>query len=162
MCRPVWLPDIICVDGDISVVIPLLYSVFYRDFKQSKPVFRSLTVRTDNRPEGFLNRTYEAGFLHLITNGPKSNRLFDNRRAEKLPWCRPVIENENEPEILVWDYMESDNKPNTYIWLKDYDYIVILREKNTSHHYYHLKTGFHISGDGIRKKLKNKYEKRVR
>ncbi|MCD6595569.1 hypothetical protein J7L68_07845 [bacterium] len=160
---PIWLPNMISCDGDIEKIIIYLYNIFDSDFKKSKPFFNNIPVAHSQKKRIFFNSSYEEGFLHLITKGPKNNRLFDNRRAERLPWCRPTIENCKDNAVLVWDYPEKPKKIRTYIWLKDFDYVVILQKiRRKNNVFYLLITAFYVSGNSAKRNLYNKYDNRIR
>ena len=160
---PDWLPDIINCDGDINKIIANLYKIFYNDFKKSKPFFNNIPIIYSKKQGNFCNRSYEEGFLHLITKGEKNNRLFDIRRAERLIWCRPIIENSKDEAVLIWNYQEKPNKIRTYILLKDFDYVVILQKiRRKNNIFYLLITAFYVSGNSAKRNLYNKYDNRIR
>jgi len=161
MERPVWLPDIVSVDGEWEQVLSRLYAVFEADFKvtgcsfQEKPVWWDRRILPGDR--------YEEGFWHLISKQDQkaSERLFDPRRAERLPWCRPTLVNSRELELKVWDYREAGGRLRTYVWLRDWAYVVILEKKmQRCGEVAFLITAFYVDGDSKRKDLQRKYERR--
>lgn len=162
---PVWLPNTVCTDGDFYQVLSVLYSIFEQDIKSGACSFEGRPVWWDRNMEDWANSTYERGFLHLISREDydEGARLFDPRRSERLPWCSPTVCNVPDPEILTWDYEERRSTINTYVWLKDWGYVVILRKKQTRNYgvVAHLVTAYYVDGNSTRRSLRMKYEKRV-
>ncbi len=105
---------------------------------------------------------YEEAFWHLITkkNHYDDDRLFDSKRAERLPWCKPVLENSNDDSVLFW--LQYDRKkPVFYVWLENYDYVIILAKRITKgKEVLFLKTAYYV-GSSTRRKLKRRYDNRV-
>ena len=159
---PEWLPAIVSVDGMWDDVLAKLYVLFTTDFKGNQLFLNGIVVWYDRRIlEG---EKYEEGFWHLITKKDKQTgeRLLDNRRAERLPWCRPVIECSDKPEIKIWNNREGSNKIRTYVWLENFDYVVILEKHNRKFGLImFLITAYHLDGESSRRKMRKKYEKRL-
>jgi len=168
---PDWLPPIILVDGDFDEVLKKLYSIFKRDFVDSQPHYNSMLVWHDRRKKA--GEAYEEGFWHLITRDccKKEDRLFDPRRAERLPWCSPTIDNSSDSLAKTWDYREQ-RRTKTYIWLEELDYVVLLeiktlqaQKKGTEvlppRKIAFLITAYHVDGQSKRRSLRKKYEKRL-
>jgi len=163
MSIPAWLPDMISVDGDINKIIAVLYSIYKRDFFTHKKNFNECYVWCEQQPSTWGDRTYERSFLHLITrfDYQTDERLFDPRRSEKLPWCGAVIENIDRKEVMYWDYEEGNKTTRTYIWLKEYDYVVVLQRRSLrKFDVYFLITAFHVDGASKRRNLERKYKNR--
>ena len=156
MSLPHFLPPMLTLDGDWEETLKKLYSVFVNDFVASKLWFNNMRVLCDSRAG---DRGLPNGFWHLITKSDSSKRLVDFRRAERLPWARPIIENSYEPAIRTWDFMEGNRAIRTYIWLEQFDYLVILQKKGRVAF---LITAYHIEGDGTKRKLLGKSENRLR
>jgi hypothetical protein len=158
---PDWLPAIVSVDGNFDEVIMSLYRIFKRDFIDNQPHYMSIPVWHDRRKnEG---EKYEEGFWHLLTRDFKniSERQFDPRRAERLPWCSPTINNCNDSSVKVWDY-KGQRRTTTYIWLEDLDYVVLLQLRNLrTQRIAFLITAYHVDGASVRRSLRRKYEKRI-
>lgn len=161
---PDWLPGIISVDGDIEKVIATLYSIYKRDFYINKKNLYDCYVWCSQKPSTWGGNRYEESFLHLITRFDYKieDRLFDPRRSERLPWCGPAIENVEEQDVMSWEFEENNKSVRTYIWLKDYDYVVILQKRSLrKFDVYMLITAFYVDGPSKRKNLWKKYEKRI-
>lgn len=158
MTRPSWLPAMISTNGEPKEVFQRLYDVFYRDFHVNRCYFAGRSVGWDRRI--LPGETYEEGFWHLITemNDQENDRLFDPRRSERLPWCRPTIVNNADPAVRVWDYQQGKHL-RTYVWLYQEDYLVVLEKKRR---FVFLITAYHIDGNQTRKKLQRRYDESQR
>lgn len=101
------------------------------------------------------------GFWHVITceDATRSNRLIDYRRAERLLWAKPLMGNPHHNEIKFFFYQEGDPRQGMrhYIWLEDYNYVVILQKKKS---YYVWVTAFYVD-DWKQKNLQRKFENRI-
>jgi len=159
---PDWLPPMLTLSGTWENIVSGLYAIFEKDFKQGKPKFQHYMVWWDQSV--LSGQHYEEGFWHLISRYDRSSgdRIPDFRRAERLPWCAPVITRSNDSAINVWDYQENRGKIRTYVWLENWDYCVIL-EKLRQHvqAVAMLVTAFHVDGPSQRRSLRNKFTKRV-
>jgi len=157
---PSWLPNVLSLDGTWEHILNRLYAVFESDFVQGKPLFKEKPVWWDTRKlDGF----YEEGFWHLISvkDSLTADRIPDYERARRLTWCAPCITNHRDVSIRCWDFEEAHGNIRTYIWLVDWDYLVILEKRNTRiGEIAFLITAYWISGSSIRKKLETKYKNR--
>jgi len=162
MKLPDWLPEIVAIDGAWEVVISILYRIFESDFIETKRRFQGLPVWWDRKC--LAGECYEEGFWHLITkvDGEPGERLFQPRRAERLPWCGPAISNSTHEAVIVWDYMEGKRgRLRTYVWLENLDYVVILeRQEKRKGQIAFLVTAFYVEGSSGRRNLEKKYDKR--
>jgi hypothetical protein len=155
--KPEWLPEMFPVNPWTEQTFDLLYEIFKRDFKDSQPNYRGLTVWFF--PEKELDK--ELVFWHLTTREDKESgeRLTDFRRSERLPWARPMLDNADTPEVLDWDYEEGDRTVQTYVWLKDFDYLMILKKYPDGRR--RLITSFWVEFPNTRRKLEKKFERRI-
>ena len=169
---PEWLPTIIEFTGDWEVFIQNIYDVFKKDFKDSRPAFDSVPVLFNKWIDPNDKYGYEEGFWHITSKDewdfdPRTKkkikkRVPDFRRAERVPWCRPVIENNSDSAILFWDYLEGNGRTNTYIWLKEHDYLVILEKRTMSNGvFYFIVSSFYIYYKAKRLDLTDKYNRRI-
>lgn len=159
--RPHWLPELFQTSGEWETVRTALYGVFTQDFIIGRPRFRTLPVWWDRRI--LAGEQYEEGFWHLITREEHSggDRLFDPRRAERLPWCGPSIVRVEETCYLVWDYKEGDGSVRTYVWYEGGDYLIVLQRRLFRlGEVAFLITAHYIEGEGRRRSLRKKYDKR--
>jgi len=104
----------------------------------------------------------EVIFWHMTSEKDKNTgeRLPDLRRSERLPWARPMIDNPGQPEVLAFDYLESDGDNNTYVWLKDHDFVVLMKRYRDGRR--RLLTSFYVKYENYRGKLHRKYVRRVK
>ena len=168
---PPWLPKILCVDGNYNEVVNRLYNVFHNDFIQGRPTLTGIDVWYDKKVK--VGETYEEGFWHLITRdfANDGNRVFDPRRAERLPWCAPTLNNSDKPQIKYW-ICDKNKKLTYYVWLEDNDYVVILEKRTLpakvvdgkekpARIIAFLKTAYYVDGDSKRRYFRRKYEARI-
>lgn len=171
---PAWLPPIVPFHGDWTPFIKALHALFSIDFKsgmlrfRGRPVWHNGRVLPDD-PYGF-----EEGFWHLVTRDEwvyspakrckEKQRLPDIERARHLPWGKPTIEHETEPELLVWDFedeLKQGKVVRTYLWLKELDYAVILeRQAREKGDVFMLITTFLVDVPAKRVDLESRYQRR--
>ncbi|MBI4682784.1 MAG: hypothetical protein HY757_06755 [Nitrospirae bacterium] len=101
-------------------------------------------------------------FWHLTSrkDNTTGERLPDLRRSERLPWARPMLDNSDKHEVLGWDYEEDDGAVKTYVWLRDYDYLIVLKKYRDGGR--RLITSFWIEYQNFKDKLKKKYDQRIK
>jgi hypothetical protein len=160
--KPNWLPEILSLDGDWQEKLLELYAVFDRDFKQADPRFDGIPIWWDRR---ILDEKYEEGFWHLISKNDRQTRerLVDYRRAERLPWCGPMINNASDNAVKVWADRSGKKRIRTYVWLEQWDYVIILeKRRHRTSDVFFLITAFYVDGDSTRRHLGKKYTNRVR
>jgi hypothetical protein len=155
---PAWLVPLIVVDPWNENTFEVLYAVFERDFKHTRPTLEGHEVWFF--PE--LDDGREAIFWHLTHRKDKATgeRLPDPRRCERLGWVRCMFNNCAEQEILFWDYLESDGTTHSYLWLKDHDFAVILKKYPNGAR--RLVTSYYVDQRGTKKTFEQKYQKRVK
>lgn len=157
---PDFLPHLLSLKGTWDEILNRLYTVFTRDFKSGTACHRGIVVIYDGRilPDG---QGKEEGFWHVVSRLDSSSRYreIDYRRAERLPWARPLMESPPRIEILVFDYFEGpkDKGIRTYIWLEKFDYVLILQRKKNAFYWI---TAFFVDGNRKRKDLRKKFEER--
>lgn len=103
---------------------------------------------------------YEEGFWHLIsrTDQGSGDRVPDYRRAERICWCKPLIEHVDEPEVTTWN-ADHQGKVRSYLWLQEEDYVVILAYRASD--IAMLVTAYHVDGESTRRKLRRSYDSRL-
>ena len=162
MPRPLWLPDLLDVHGDWEIVVKRLYAVFDRDLNEHELLFRGCPVWWDTGREA--PEDYDAGFWHIITRGDRpEDRLFDPRRAERLAWIRPIVEHSDDPAVKTWDYPERRGRNRTYLWLEEWDYVVILEfsDRLDVGPVYYLVTAYYVEYNSKRRDLRSRYASRL-
>ena len=172
---PVWLPDPIEYHGDWDSFVRVLYRVFETDFKQGQPQYQNCPIWHDRRINQKDKYGFEEGFWHLVTKDDwvwnpakrkkEKQRLPELKRAARLPWTKPIFNHDSKPEIKVWDFEEGmrRNIVRRYIWLEEYDFVVIL-EKQTKKKgdVFMLITSFIVDYEAKRKDLQSRYKRRIK
>lgn len=153
MTRPSWLPPLLPVGGTREEVIASLYEVFARDFKRVGCALRGASVRYGSVAIG---EQYEESFWHIISHEGRSagSRSFDTCRAERLSWCKPVIENAGEAAVSAWEDRVR-RRTRTFLWLEEHDYVVVLeRGGRRGRNFAFLVTAYCVEGRRGRKALR--------
>ena len=144
------------------------------DFKSGSLRFRGSPVWYDRRIDPTDPHSYEEGFWHLVTRyefvwNPRlkrkeKHRFPDIERAKHLPWGRPTVENENEVEVVVWNFEDETRKgkvTRTYLWLKEWDYALVLeRQEKARGDIFMLITAFLVDNQAKRFDLESRYNRR--
>jgi hypothetical protein len=97
----------------------------------------------------------EEAFWHLTTKDQYGDRLFDARRSERLPWCRPTITNSTDAQVTAWKYEEGRSRVRLYLWLEKWDYVIVLELRPRR---LFLVTAYHVDGDSTRRSLRRKLQ----
>lgn len=158
MSIPSWLPDLFPVNPWTASTYESLYKLFCCDLKHSHLTYRGCEVWFF--PE--MDDGKEKVFWHLTSRDDKvsGERLPDMRRSERLPWVRPILDQPDQPEILDWDHDEGDGTIKSYVWLKNHDFVVIMKKYKDGGR--RLITSFWIEYDNTRRKMQKKYDRRLR
>jgi hypothetical protein len=157
MSGPNWLPNLFVVNPWTHDTYDALYQLFRDDFVESQIDYQGYSVWFF--PE--MEDGREKVFWHLTSrvDNETGDRLPDLRRSERLPWVRPMLENHLHPEVLAWDHEEGDGSIKTYVWLKDFDFVVIM--KKFPDRTRRLITSFWLEYPNAKKKLMKKYDRRI-
>jgi len=150
---PDWLPELILLEeyrGDWKRYEDFTYSMFYRDFIESKPFFQGLPV--------YIKRTIfkgkEFGFWHCMQEGPaEESRIPDLRRCERVGWIRAIIEHADLPIIKKWVNQRGRNT-RVLLWFNE-EYLVVL-EKRSSH--WLLCTAYCTTWERTKARLRRQHE----
>jgi hypothetical protein len=173
---PDWLPGIFCVDPWTQSTYDELYKIFCRDIRDHD--LRYMKNEVWIFPE--MEDGREVIFWHLTTRYvkkkkiPRRKKKFyspdqthieegrypDLRRCERLPWVKAIVENANEPEVLAWDYEEGNLTIKSYVWLKNLDFIVIMKKYPDNKR--RLITSFYIDKAYKRRDFERKYANRIK
>ncbi len=174
-----WLPAMATVNpwrhGEPNDTYEMLYHIFLRDFVNSRPTYQGREVwhfpemedgkiglfwHLTSRKEGLKTiPRRKQKFTALIRDQSQAQRYPDLRRAERLPWVRTTIDNYFQPQALAWDYLEGDGNIHTYIWLKEYDFVVIMKKYSDGGR--RLITSFYIDNSYKRQDFERKYTRRL-
>ena len=153
--KPDWLPELVLFenyDGNWEKYLSAIYKFFCEDFVKSKPSYRGIKLSLKRHP---MIAGKEATFWHILTSGKsEEERIPDLRRCERIKWPKPIIENDKDPILKVW---QNKRKTDTRIilWFEDEDYLVILNERKG---YLLLWTAYLITQNHQKRKLKKEYE----
>jgi hypothetical protein len=173
---PDWLPDSILFDGDWNAFVRTLYAVFESDFKHGRPRFRGCPVWHNQRINNDAHHRFEEGFWHLVTRDQWvfdqktrrniKDRLPDLDRASRLPWAKPIVDHDSDPSVTVFEFEDETRKGKvvrTYLWLHDWDYVVILEKQTKTRGFiYLLVTSFLMDIPAKRKDLQSRYDRRLK
>jgi hypothetical protein len=154
---PVWLPPIVSVSPWSQDTFDMLYKIFEVDFKNKPLSYNGYTV-------WFFSEMLEGKeliFWHLTHREDKETNAYypDLRRSERLPWARPVIENSTTSDILAWDFKEHDGKIMTYVWLKEFDYLILMKKYKDGQR--RLVTSYCIDYEHKKRTLEKKYKCKI-
>ena len=181
MCSDLpWLPAMAQVSpwqhGSAGDTYEMLYSIFQKGFVLTRPQYDGREVWHFRRPEDWEDGK-EKLFWHLTSRevkprpiarrmrkyaaemAVKPGRYPDLRRSERLPWVRPMIENSQQPEVLAWDYKEGDGDIHTYVWLKDLDFVAIMKKYPDGRR--RLITSFYVDQEYKRRDFERKHANRI-
>jgi len=159
-------PPMVDINGKWEDILKRLYEVFERDFKKSKTYHKEDVVVYDNNVKSD-GKGMEEGFWHVITKDTRDKktrevieRLFEPRRAERLSWAKPLIENHRAKNVKYWNYDKGtkDKGIRTYIWLEDEDFLVVLQRRKNC---YFWITSMYVNSQKNRDELLREYYQRV-
>jgi len=130
--RPDWLKPLVLLEdfnGDVTAYLEHIFSLFTADFVTSVPLYNNKKVFYDKKDDGGKPST----FIHITTeeNRETKQREVCLRRCERISWIRSIIENVNDPAVLVWRKEQKTSKrvdTRTYLFLEQEDFLVILQE----------------------------------
>ena len=129
---PVWLPRELVLNGPrVQDDYKKLYGVFYRYFvaRGLPTVDGDLVIYNTTPNPNYDDERFVYGFTHLVTKDADSEggvRSIDYFRAERLPWVRAIIDNYEQEEVRAFWARGVDGKVKLYLWLFDYDFVVIM------------------------------------
>lgn len=158
---PLWLPPMADVSGPQEQSIAALHECFRQDFELAAPTFLGMPVRWDQGTQP--GTPYSRGFWHLITRENQKTRMryFDPRRAERLPWCAPLLANASDVEVLVWNQRERYGPSRIYVWLERFDYVLRLEQRTLNiGEVVYLITAYHVDGKQTRDRFRQSYNRR--
>jgi len=143
-------------NGNVETYIAHLFSIFERDFITSTPSFQGKRVLHDKKDD---NGRPQA-FTHITTeeNRQTKERELCLRRCERIAWIKAVIENADNPKVLVWEKEQQTNKGRAvriFLFLEDEDFLVILQEIKWGHC---LITAIYVDNPNQKRKHKKAYE----
>lgn len=161
-----WLPPLISNTSfeDWKEFADYCYSLFKRDFIDTKPLFLGKSVNIRKHP---LQEDKEQGFSHCTSFDPTkksadpNDRIDDIKRYERIEWPRKIIENYSCSDHCECNHIKMWREPwksydRVHLLFQDVKYLVIIEERET---YNLLVSAFYFHYDHqLDKKLK-KYER---
>ena len=127
--------------GNLNLYKEALYKIFKRDFIDNTLYYNGKKV--DIIHEKF-HEGKERSFWHIISEGDKDiDRTPISRRAEVLPWAKPLIEEDGTCiQYKQWvKYHDKTKRNRHYIWCTAIKYMVILEDRGT---YFKLITAYPV------------------
>lgn len=148
-----WLPPLLNISPWHANTYDLLYELFHSNFIANRVYYQKKSVGFSRDKEDGKEKV----FWHVTTREDKNSnqRLPDFRRCERLPWLKAILENAHEPAILSWEDVGDDGTTKVYVWLKDHDYIAIM--KRTKKGFLILLTASWLEYEHAKRKLMKKY-----
>ena len=160
---PTWLEPLTRLEdfgGDPAAYIAHLFSIFERDFINSKPQFKGKSVLHDKANEGGKPRA----FNHITTEEDRKTkqRGLSLRRCERIGWIKTIIEHADDPAVLVWQREQATKKKwamRTYLFLEQDDFLVVMQEIKYGHY---LITAIYVDNPVQKQKHLKAYEEAKR
>lgn len=130
-----------------------VYEVFVNDFINSKPLFRGTTIGFKRYPE-YQGRS--STFWHIISEGAVENeRTPCVKRCERITWPRPIIDNSEHQDLMVW-IEKQKGEERLHILFEKGKYIVVLNKRNG---YWLFWTAFYIDKTHQVQKYYKRYQR---
>ncbi|MDL2255659.1 hypothetical protein LJC38_03655 [Parabacteroides sp. OttesenSCG-928-K15] len=149
------LPDLVLLEhygGDFDKFLDTVYSLFKKDFIDTKPIFRGIRLGLKKYP---ISAGKEATFWHITSEGDdEATREPDLRRMERIKWPAPLINNSEHPYLKVWENKRGD-KNNILIFHEQEQFLVVLRKAKD---YILPWTAYLVEHNARKKKLLKEYE----
>ena len=150
---PSWLEPLVLLqnfNGDIVSYLDYVFTLFTRDFVFTSPVYKGKKVFYDKKDDGGKPAT----FVHITTEENRSTgqREVCLRRCERIGWIKSIIENANDPAVLVWEKEQKTSKrrtKRTYLFLEQEDFLVIMQELKHGHY---MITAIYVDNPNQKKK----------
>lgn len=125
------LPPIITLEeysGDIVNYLEAVYTIFRRDFVDSKPKYRNKRLGLKKYP---LISDKEYTFYHMTHKGNiETERTPDLRRCERIAYPKPLIENSISTSLKVWKNKRG-TKVRILIFHEEESYLVVLEDRGS-------------------------------
>ncbi len=163
------LPEKIQIPENALEQVPELFKVFKKDFIDNITYFMAYPVIIAKPKEGEI---YPEIFWHIISQqfkkGYKNNdtRLIDYKRAKRLCWIKPIIQQYKDEQITSWRLKEFDKKSakeiyKYYLWYKEGKFLIVLKCIETKTKKFFIATAFYVFESNVKhfEDLSNKGEK---
>ena len=100
----------------------------------------------------------QEAFWHIISRKNGKNRIFDEQRAKRISWIKYIIIDYNKKHIKLFYYCEDNHKIRLYLWLYQYDFVVILEKIQKQDNMAFIITSFYVDNEKKRKSFEKKYK----
>ncbi|MEJ0054994.1 MAG: hypothetical protein WDN75_04690 [Bacteroidota bacterium] len=149
------LPDIVTLEdhnGNFPEFLAAVYSIYKKDFIDSKPVFRTRKLGLKRFP---IIDGMEKSFYHFTHEGDIENeRIPDLRRMERMSWPSPMINKSEHTYLKVWKNKRGTSE-RILIFHEDENYLVILDDRKE---YLLPWTAYFIKHDHKKRSLLKEYQ----
>ena len=140
--------------GDYFEYENAVYELFFKDFIDTKPVFKGQALALKRYP---IFKDREATFWHIVSEGSvEFDRTPDIRRYERISWPKKVIEycHASCIKIKVWENKRNGEK-RILLWCEDIEYLVVLADRKD---YILFWTAYPVTEEHRKRKLQKEYE----
>jgi len=121
--------EYLSIDGPTNDQLFQMYGVFLNDFSKNPIIIqgRKLNYNT-NKSKHPICRGKSQAFEHIITRESKYSEIrnFDNERANKIHWIRPIIENAGDTRIKYFEEVNDDEENQLFFWYEEKMFVVIV------------------------------------
>ena len=121
-----------------------LLNIFKHHFLTEGVLFNDKRIWVENKRANIKQfYAYPFTFVHVITQQAENGqREFDQIRAKRVHWIKPILVNCDDDRVFVFERShDKTGMPQLYFWLKEFNYVVILRGLNEEKH---LVTAFYV------------------
>lgn len=151
-----WFPDLIRLEdheGNWENYLSAIYQSFCADFIDVQIEFQGKRVGLKRHP---VEAGKEATFWHFISEGSvEADRTPNIRRCERIGWPRAIIDNCDDPGLLIWTEMRGKD-PRIHVWCESASYLLVLSDRGE---YVLPWTAFHVEYEHERRKYRARYER---
>jgi hypothetical protein len=125
--------DDLHIDGPTTEQMFTLYGCFLRDIVKNPITIDGKILKYNNSKSNHpVCKGKSKTFEHIITRESKysGKREFDNERANKIHWIKPIIENVADIRIKYFEAVNDEGANQKFYWFEEKRFIVIIREIN--------------------------------
>ncbi len=94
----------------------------------------------------------------ISEGGDESNRTLDSDWCERIAWAKAIIENADDPRVLVWENTRGSER-RICLWLEEREYVVILADRRG---YLLPWTAYTVTQPHRKRKFRKEYEEWMR
>ena len=157
---PDWLSPPLEISGaNIEETYQKLYEVYLKIVSELDTiVVDGKHVVFDRNPDAVMPQ-FEGAFMHFVTRGAGSVRVYDEARASKIHWIVPLLKHYEDEDVKSF-WCQGPKVNTLYIWLEEYNYVLILKDMKSAKfsETRMVVTAFSVDSD-YRKSLRKKYQR---